>query len=155
MTRSQCSVVAPTEDMSMTLCSSERKVARSGKPRENDCKTNFAGGCRNVTSSCTAASEWNTTRTKESRTHYHRMNSLMNCERYRSQVILGNRKKVHCLNKSKQNWEDCWVDSAGNVNRQDYSTVLPQDLRSRIEQSAVQDMIEANRIRQQVKKERG
>ena len=41
----------------MTLCSSESKATRSGKPQENDCKIIFAGRGGNMTTWYSAASE--------------------------------------------------------------------------------------------------
>ena len=40
------------------------------------------------------------------------------------------------VSQKEQNWEDCWVDWVGNVNRQVHNTVLPHQ-RSRIEQATV------------------
>ena len=75
----------------------------------------------------------------------------MNFERYRFQAIEEENKK-----KGRQSWEDCWVDLAGQVNKQDHNIVQPLALqRSRVEQATVQDKMEANRLLQQVKRKSG
>ena len=128
----------------MTLYSQEKKGTRYGKQQERNCKIIIAGRCGSTTTSNNAASESNTRKTEfdESRV---------------TQISVNEEKKrtVQLHHKNKQNCEDSCVVWAGNVNRQVHNTALRQDFNVPESQATVQDMIEANRLLPQVKKDSG
>ena len=77
----------------MTSYSSDRKATRSGKQHERNCKIIIAGRCGSTTAFFNAASGWNTRKTEVF--FCHRMNSLMNCEKYRLQVNEEKKRTIH------------------------------------------------------------
>ena len=76
MTRSECPVIAAT--------GGHVDDFMYGKQQERNCKITIAGRCGNTTISCNAASEWNTRKMEVF--FCHRINLLMNWEKYRFQA---------------------------------------------------------------------